>query len=58
MPVKKSTAMKQLKSAPKNTPDALKGYARVLATIRADPRYKSKTFHEQQQIASKIYHKL
>lgn len=58
MPAKKSATIKHLKNAPRNTPDALKGYARVLATVRADPRYKSKTFHEQQKIASTIYHKM
>ena len=53
-----ATKRKVIRRAPKNTPSALEGYARVLATVRKDPKYKNKLFREQQQIASKIYKKL
>ena len=36
---------------------ALGKYQKVLNTVRKDPKYKNKSFAEQQQIASKIYHK-
>jgi len=58
MPPKKTAKIKHIKDASRGTPSALKGYQRVLNTIRADPKYKNKDFREQQQIASKIYKKL
>ncbi len=37
--------------------EALSKYRKVLDKVRKDPKYKNKDFKEQQQIASKIYHK-
>jgi hypothetical protein len=36
---------------------ALSEYQKVLNRVRKDPKYKNKSFAEQQQVASKLYHK-
>ena len=47
MPPKKKISDKATK--------ALGKFQKELAKIRRDPRYRNKDFHEQQQIASKVY---
>lgn len=49
MPAKKKVSTKASK--------ALSKFQTELNKVRRDPRYKNKSFAEQQQIASKIYHK-
>lgn len=50
--------VKTIKRAPKGTPKPLKEYSRILETIKKDPKYKNKTYHELQKIASKLYQKM
>ncbi len=55
MPAKtKSTKPAKAKST--KPAEALNKYQKVLDKVRKDAKYKNKSFAEQQQVASKLYH--